>query len=199
MKSKKIFSIFLFLSAFLSVLTFFSSCNQKEKIKILEEKIAMLKTENTPIRFKILSRDGDILKVAVKFYDCEGNVIDRAEKEIKGNELSFDFYVLPINGRYLAFPFKIFSDKTAPADGENLCDIYDKNGFPQIYYFKGIDPKLKESLAFVFAKIKSGDFKADDKYFGNMVHDVKEFKNYETDQIYKIVTHTKGGIEVVED
>jgi hypothetical protein len=190
---------FIFCAGILSFALFSSSCSQKEKIKILEEKIARLKEENVPLRFKILSRDNDLIKVAVKFYDTQGNVIDRSEKQIKGSELSFDFYVLPVNGRYLAFPYKIFSDKIAPADGESLIGNYDREGFPQIYYFKGIDPKLKESLAFVFEKVKTGDFKPDDKYFGNMVHDVKEFQSYETDQIYKIVTHTKGGIEVVED
>ncbi len=192
---------FIFVLSFgILLLSFFStSCNRKEKIKILEEKIATLKIENVPLRFKILSRDNDKIKVAIKFYDMQDNVIERFEKQLEGSELSFDFYVLNINGRYLAFPSKIFSDKTAPAMGESLFANYDRKGFPEIYNFKGIDLKLKESLSFVFEKVKTGDFKPDDKYFGNMVHDVKEFQSYKTDQIYKIVTHTKGGIEIIED
>jgi hypothetical protein len=183
----------------LSLVLFFGSCDQKKKIKILEEKIALLKSESVPFRFKILSKENDVMKVALKFYDADGNVIQRIEKEIKGEELSLDFLVLPVSGKYLAFPYKIFSNKIAAADAEVLFSMYDSEGFPQIFNFKGIDPQLKESLKFVFDKVKKGEFGPDDNYFGSMVHDVKEYKSYDTEVIYKIVTHTKGGIEVVEE
>ena len=172
---------------------------QNKKIELLEQKIKLLKTETVPLRFKILEKDSGVIKVAIKFYDSDGEVISRIEKKIVGNELSIDFYVFQINNCYVSFPFKIFSDKIAPINGDTLYSQYDKEGFPQIYYQKDIDADLKTGIKDLFEKMKTGDISNDDKYFGNMVHDVKEFKNYETGIIYKVVTHIKGGIEVVEE
>lgn len=174
-------------------------CKQKEKIAVLEEQVEFLKSEYVPIRFKVLDRKNDNLNVAVKFYDADGKVIKRINKNLIGDELSFDFYVIPIKERYIAFPYKIFSDKIAPDDGEILTKYYDNDGFPQTFHSKKMNKKLKGGLKAIFEKIKNDDFSTDDKYFGNMVHDISELKEYKTGHIYRIVCRVKGGIEVIEE
>lgn len=176
-----------------------AGCKQKQKIAELEERIEHLQSEYVPIRFKVLDRDNNNIRVAVKFYDGDGNVIERTTKILEGNELSIDFYVVPISGRYLAFPFKIFTDKTPPDEGEQLTKYYDADGFPEIYESKNLNKKLRGGLEVIFRRIKNDDFDADDKYFGNMVHDITDLKSYKTGSVYRIVCRTKGGIEVIED
>lgn len=176
-----------------------AGCRQKEKIAALEERIDMLQTEYVPLRFKILSRENEAIKVALKFYDGDGKVISRTTKILKGRELSVDFYVVPIKSRYLAFPVKIFTDQMAPDNGESLTEYYDKEGFPQIFFSEKLNKKLTGGLEIIFKKITEDDFDADDKYFGNMVHDIPELKAYKTGEIYRIVSRTKGGIEVIRE
>ncbi|MEA2042035.1 MAG: hypothetical protein U9N85_05730 [Bacteroidota bacterium] len=176
-----------------------SSCKQKEKIASLEQKIDLLKAEYSPIRFKIIEKENNTIDVAIKFYNSDDKVIRRVNKSIKGNELSFDFYVIPVKGRYLAFPYKIFSDQIAPDDGELITQYYDSEDFPEIFDSKLINKTLKAGLTAVFRKVKSNDFDPDDKYFGNTVHDISKLKEYKTGQVYRVVTHTKGGIEVIEE
>lgn len=200
MEKRIIFSEFLI--RFIAIIILFThifSCNQREKIALLEEKIELFKTTNTPIRFKITEKKNGKIKVAIKFYDTEGTDFRRTEMTLKGNELSFDFLVFSVKDKHLAFPYKVYTDEIAPDKGEDLTEFYDKKDFPQIFYFKGIDEELQEGMSSVFEKIKTNDISSDDKYFGNMVHDISELKSYRVDRIYKIITHIKGGIEVVEE
>ncbi len=177
------------------------TCNQTEKITQLEQKISLLKEENIPVKFKILNKKDGKISVAVKFFDSQekSEPINRLVETFEGNELSFDFLIISVKDKKLIFTYKIYTDKIAPINGKNITDLYDKNGFPQIFYHKGIDKEFKEILSAVFTKIKTGNYDADDKYFGSMVHDVAGFKQYKEGRIYKIITRTKGGIEVLED
>ena len=177
------------------------TCNQAEKIAVLEKKIEILKDETTPLRFKILSKEDGKISFAVKFFDSEEKPkdINRLVQTIEGEELSFDFIVIQVNGKHLFFPNKVYSDKIAPENGIDLKSFYNKDGFPQIFYFKAIDQEFREILTQIFEDIKSDNLQEDDNYFGNMVHDIANFNEYKPDRIYKIVCHTKGGIEVVED
>ena len=188
-----IFSAFLLLNGI--------TCKQAEKIALLEKKIALLKEEIVPLRFKILSKEDGKISFAVKFFDSgeKPKDINRLVQTIEGNELSFDFIVIPVNDKHLFFPNKIYSDKIAPENGIDIKSFYDKDGFPQIFYFKEIDNEFREMLTEIFENVKDGNLSEDDNYFGNMVHDIANFNEYKPDRIYKIVCHTKGGIEVVED
>ncbi len=180
----------------------FNHLTKKQETKILkfEEKINRLKSESIPLRFKILEKENGNIKVVIKFYDADGNIIkDRIEKTLKGNELSFDFNVFPVKDKYIAFPCKIYTDEIAPENGELLMSYYDVEGFPQVFHYKGMDEELKKGLSLIFEKVKNDDINPDDKYFGNMVHDLPDFKQYNTNQTYKIVTRMKGGIEVIEE
>ena len=176
-----------------------AGCKQKEKIAALEDRINELQAEYVPIRFKILNRENGNIRAALKFYDADGKVINRTTKILEGRELSVDFYVIPVKDKYLAFPVKIFTDKIATDNGESLTELYDKEGFPQIFFSKNLDKKLMGGLELIFTKIKEDNYSADDKYFGNMVHDIPQLKAYKIGEIYRIVCRTKGGIEVIQE
>lgn len=173
------------------------TCNQKKQIEKLEETIAFLKKENIPIRFKKLEQKDGYIQVAVKFYDADGKTIKKIERKLIGDELQFDFFVAYINGQYVAFPSKLFTDKIAPSDGESLVDHYDIKGFPQIFYFKGIKDDLKEGLKDLFTRFKNNEIDESDLYFGSMVHDLAGLKSFDVGETFRIVTRTKGGIEVI--
>jgi hypothetical protein len=198
----KKFIIFLILVVIIGGSIFgYMTCTQKqeEKIKMLEDKIALLKETHTPLRFKILEKTDDSVNLAVKFYNANDEEINKFEIKLAGQELSFDFYVVPVKDRYLAFPYKIFSNKIAAADGHLLYSYYDKEDFPEVFNTKDMDVELYRGLQDVFGKIKTGQLDSLNHYFGNMVHDIQEFKSFIPQTPYSIVTHTKGGIEIIEE
>jgi hypothetical protein len=198
---KKLFVLLLILGIFAALFFGYFKCieRQEQKIKILESKISLLKETQTPIRFKILEKTADSIKLSAKFYNADDKEINKIETTIAGQELSFDFYVVPVKDRYLAFPYKIFSNRVAPANGIELYDLYDKEGFPGVFISKEIDPDLKEGLKEVFNKVKTGQIDSLHSYFGNMVHDIEKLKSFVPKTVYSIVTHTKGGIEIIEE
>jgi hypothetical protein len=198
----KKFFLFLLVFGILTALLFgYFKCieKQEEKIRKLESKIALLKETQTPIRFKILEKTKDSIKLSAKFYNSDDKEIGKLDTIIPGQELSFDFYVLPVKDRYLAFPSKIFSNQIAAANGIKLYDIYDKEGFPQVFYSKDMDRDLNTGLKYVFKQVKTGQLDSLNKYFGNMVHDIRKLKSFIPKTVYSIVTHTKGGIEIIEE
>jgi hypothetical protein len=198
---KKLF--FLILIAGIAIALFFGyfKCidKQEQKIKMLESKISLLKETQTPIRFKILKKTADSIKFSAKFYNADAKEINKIETTIHGQELSFDFFVVPIKDRYVAFPYKIFSNQIAAANGIELYSFYNTDGFPSVFGSKDIDPVVREGLTEIFQKIRNNQLDSLNKYFGNMVHDIKEFKSFIPQTVYSINTHTKGGIEIIEE
>lgn len=190
-------SIFLLIAVTLVVLYFTKF--QENRIEKLQAKIDFLKEETTPLRFKILSKEDSMITFALKFYDADNNEIQRYEQKLEGTQLSFDFVELPMNDKYIAFPYKIFTDKIAPEDGLLLYDLYDVDGFPQIFNSSEIDSDVKEGLTYVFELLKANKTEELDGVFGSMVQDVKKYNEFIENQIYKIVIHTKGGIEIIQD
>lgn len=178
-----------------------SSCiqNQEKKIKKLEDNIALLKEKNIPLKFKIIEKTNDSISLVVKFYSADSKEINKFEQKLHGQELSFDFYVVPVKDRYVAFPAKIFTDKMAADDGIVLYDYYNQEDYPAVFYSKDINTDLYEGLKDVFQKVKTGQLDSLNEHFGNMVHDIKEFKSFLPENVYTVVTHTKGGIEIIEE
>ncbi len=176
-----------------------STKNQREQILQLEKSISHLKEETVPVRFKVLDNENNEIKVAIKFYDMDGKVIKKMEETLTGNELCFDFFVFPLKDKYLAFPNKIYTNEIAPKDGISLMNEYNMDGFPSIYYSQDMDQDSQDILQSLFQKAKKGKLDTIKGKFGSMIHDFKEFKSFVPKQIYKIVVHTKGGIEVVEE
>lgn len=175
--------------------------NQKKKIDQLEEKISLLQKENIPLRFKIIEKINDNIKVAVKYYDTEGKVIKRDVYEIKGSELHFDFVIIKAKSKEIniAFPYKIYSEKIAPDDGIKIAKSYDVKGFPQIFYSSNLDSDIETFFKETFQKVLTDEITAEDDYFGSEVHDINKYKNFKINTIYKIVTRIKGGIEIIEE
>jgi hypothetical protein len=182
-------------------LLFTTSCvkKQEKKIKNLEDNIALLQTENTPVRFKIIEKTEDSLSLIVKFYNADKKEINHFKKILNGQELSFDFFVVPVKDKYVAFPAKIFTDRVAADDGIVLYNFYDQEGYPAIFYHKNINENLYRGLKDVYQNIKKGQLDSVADHFGNMVHDIKKFNSFLPGNVYSIVVHTKGGIEIIEE
>ncbi len=173
---------------------------QEKKIAKLEDKINFLKKETVPMRFKILKKDTAEISFAVKFYDQDSLEFYSDTVTLQGQELSFDFNVVPIKKDLsIAFPVKIFTNKIPAKDGMSLFKYYDDHGFPQTMSINGADEEYINLMTELFGKIKNGKTEDIKGIYGSMVQDIAKLNEFQVNHIYKIVIHTKGGIEVVED
>jgi len=186
--------ILLFLTTF-----FIVKFLEKEKIKILANKLEEIEGEITPIRFKILSYDNNNINIAIKLYDIDNKEITRKEFDLEGEQLFFEFLVVHIKKNFVAFPYKIYSDKISVDKGIQIFTCYDSNGFPQIYYSENNDNELINGLINIFEKIKKGKIKKIESIFKTTVLDIKTNQQFKERQIYKVVMNIKGEIEIVED
>ena len=173
---------------------------QEKKIAKLEDKINFLKKEIVPIRFKILEKDTAQISFAVKFYDQDSLEFYSDTLTLQGQELSFDFTVVPIKKDYnIAFPVKIFTNKIPAKDGISLFDYYDDHGFPQTMSTNSADDDYIKLMTELFNKIKEGKTEDIKNIYGSMVQDIAKLNEFQVNHVYKILIHTKGGIEVTED
>lgn len=172
---------------------------QEKTIEKLEKNIEFIKKENIPVKFKITEKEGDYIHFEIKYLDSKGKEVNKRNFILKGKELFFDFQVVKIDNYYLSFPIKVFSDCISPDMGIVIIDDYEKKGFPQIFYDEKLNTATSDTLTKIYAKIKSGEAEKDEDNFGNAVHDIKEFRSFQIGTVYKIIAHTKGGIEVLED
>jgi len=180
---------------------FLQTKSQEEKIAQLNEQIAFLKAETLPIRFKVISRQDDETTVLVKFYNLEEKEVAKQEFTLKGKLISFDFIVVKFDKGYIAFPSKIFSEEIKASEGVVLFDYYLKNNFPMTYYKKDASKEYNEGIIALFEKISSNDIEGFSDIFGSMVQNNSSTvnNNRDIDVWYKIVVHTAGGIEIIED
>ncbi len=173
---------------------------QEKKIAKLEDKVNFLKKETVPMRFKILKKDTTDISFAVKFYDQDSVEFTSDTISLQGQELSFDFNVVPIKKDYnIAFPVKIFTNKIPAKNGLSLFKYYDDHGFPQTMTTNGGDEEYIDLMTELFGKIKEGKTEDIKGIYGSMVQDIAKLNEFQVNHIYKIVIHTKGGIEVTED
>lgn len=170
---------------------------QKAQIARLEKSVQSLKEEIVPIRFMVVSRDEGVLKARVRIYDLAGNEVDLLEAEWPGSELCFDFSVVPVAGRYLAFPRRIFTERIAPSSGTNLYPRYDRSGFPAIFEGGGFQAAGRRKLVDLFRTLKEDGEPSGS--FGSVVHDLARMASFETGVVYRVAVHPKGGIEILED
>jgi len=170
---------------------------QKAQIARLEESIQSLKEEIVPIRFMVMEREKNSIKARVRLYDLEGNEVDLLEMTWPGTELSFDFSVVSVAGRYLAFPKRIFTDRLAPSSGTNLYPRYDRGGFPAIFEGGNFSAYSRKKLMDLFRMLKEdGDPSGS---FGSVVHDIARLAAFEPGIVYRVVSRSKGGIEILEE
>ncbi len=187
-------------------LIFFSSCTylgvstkQQKARLLLETKINLLNPEYVPMRFKILENKNSLIRVAVKFFDSQGNVIHRIEEQLYGNKLKFSFIELKVNEKSLILPYKIFSDKTEQEAGRFLPDFYQKNGFPEILNSKNVDADLHQLLTTVLTKVSLATIDTTDALIEGIK--IRTYKNngYELKQRYKFVTRENGEIMAMKE
>jgi hypothetical protein len=171
--------------------------SQKEKLVQLKANIAQLKEEHVPMRFKVVGREDGQIVAKVKLYDMDGSEIGAAESTLPGESLFLDFISVPLEKKFLAFPHSIFTDAVPARDGIQLFPLYDRGEFPEVFATDGINDALKKDLTALFAKVKQGS--AVNGSFGNAVHDIKEFKTFDEDVVYRVIARLKGGLEIVED
>jgi hypothetical protein len=175
---------------------------QEKQIAQLEEKIHFLKEVTTPIRFLILEKDSAQITFVIKFLDQDNTEFAKDTISIQGQELSFDFYVVPVKdtiGREVkvAFPYKVFTNSIAPEDGISLFKYYDDQGFPQVFLSSSIkDTAYVRLMSELFTKVKNKDTEDIKGVFGSMVQDIRYQNEFEPGKAYEIIVHTKGGIEI---
>ncbi|NPA67236.1 MAG: hypothetical protein GXO50_01355, partial [Chlorobi bacterium] len=178
----------------------YATKQQKKQIKKLEDKINFLKKETLPVRFKILKKDTANITFAIKFYDQDSTEFNADTITLQGQELSFDFAVVPVKKDYnIAFPTKIFTNKIPAKEGLSLFKYYDDHGFPQTMSINGADEDYVNLMTDLFEKIKEGKTENIEGIYGSMVQDIAKLNEFQVNHVYKIVIHTKGGIEVTED
>jgi hypothetical protein len=196
---KKVLIVLLLLVATAVAVFFILTSGQEKELVRLEESVEFLKTEAIPIRFKITSRTESSLTVMIKFYNADNEDLNSIEKTLKGKELSFDFITIKGGDRYLSFPYKVFTDEIPAIQGESLVSYYDVNGVPGIFFYDGIHEDLLHNLKALFRHVKNGTVQDLKQYFGSLVHDIEKVNSFKQGVVYRIVTHVKGGIEVMPD
>jgi hypothetical protein len=186
---------------------------QRIQITYLEGLQTRLRSETVPLKFMVESREGGEIRAKIKLYDLSGRELSSMEKSWPGSALYVDMLLFPVRGdkprgeadSYLAFPYRVFTDKVSAASGSLLFDSYDSGGFPEI--FAGISWSAKEekaiASAFALARKKAaaglpaaGEVKGS---FGSAVHEVSRLSAFEEGIVYKVVCRVKGGVEIMED
>ncbi len=170
---------------------------QRDRMASLEEAIASLQEETVPLRFMVTGRDGSSVSVRMRFYDLAGREFAMVERTVPGSQLYFDFLALPMYGTWLSFPWKLFSDEQAPADGFSLSLVTAPGGVPLTYGGGALDAAALRELGSLLAALEAG--KPVEGSFGNAVHDVAELGSFETGIVYRVVLRKKGGIEIMEE
>jgi hypothetical protein len=199
---------------------------QGKRIADLEALSAKLTAETVPMRFMVLSRGDAGIRARIRLYDLSGKELVLLERTFSGRELYFDFLfsLLPppadgkakgdSDARWLAFPYRVFTDSLPPAQGLLLLDSYDRSGFPALFdggVFGADDvPALKAMYARARRAAVSGEPAAGvpageaggalrNSDYGSAVHEVSSLARFDEGVVYKIVCRAKGGIEIMED
>lgn len=171
---------------------------QQDKIERLEETVLSLRETHTPVRFRIENRTADSVFVLLKLQKADESEISKTYLKLKGNELFIDFISVPVGNRFLAFPYRVFTDFMPPDSGLALMPLYLVDDLPLIYHNDSLDFPSRDILRDLMRSIQKNGTMVDDKSFGTAVHDIKQFKSFQTGITYKVITHTKGGIEIIE-
>lgn len=203
--------VFIVLLVALTGLLGFYLVQQKKIIQDLERRIDQVKTVTIPLRFMVLSRSNEEISARFKFYSADGKEIASFERAWKGSELAIDTLVVPIKGKFLGFPVRVFTDAIAPNKGTLLFPYYDRDGMPAIFDSPTLDGELRGGLRDLFGALKrieqfygTTETKGPEPslwvmgtIFGNAVHDVNRFWRFNIGIVYDLVVHADGGIEIL--
>ncbi len=179
---------------------------QRGRIAGLEESILALQDETVPLRFMIVKRAEGRLSLRLRLYDLAGGEYASGDYELEGELLFIDFLAAPHGQAWLAFPYRIFTERVAPAQGLDLSALvmpgYTASGaasplLPRSHGGGPFDEAGLAELGRLYAALLKGEpIKGS---FGNAVHDLAELRRFEPGSVYKLVVRKKGGIEVIEE
>jgi hypothetical protein len=184
---------------------------QRKKIAYLEDLSTRLRSETVPLKFMVLSREGGEIRARLRLYDLKGSEVAALEKSWPGAELYVDMLLIPMrtgSGKpdsWIAFPYRVFTDKLAAASGLLLFDAYDEGGFPGVLGGIEWSPEEKAVLVAAFASARKSAAAglpatgAAKGAFGSAVHEVSSLSKFEEGVVYKVVCRVKGGTEIMED
>ncbi|MBL8966071.1 MAG: hypothetical protein JNG85_03620 [Spirochaetaceae bacterium] len=221
-----------------------SLSRQRARIAALESLEARLVAERVPLRFMILSRGPDEVSARIKLYDLDGREVAAVERSFEGRELYFDFAVAPLAsalprassaparlgrggvglpaegvaerlaGTWLAFPRRVFTERSPARSGFDLAALGERDGYPAAFAAAGLAAAEREAIASVYAAAlaalavpdpagdQAGPPEAGapaSRAFGSAVHEMAALAGLEPGIVYKIVCRAKGGIEIMED
>jgi hypothetical protein len=180
---------------------------QRAQIASLEDSIKGLKDSQLLARFVIESKQDGLIRFTLRLYDAEGREVNETKPKVdyptslKGGELMLSFRVFSLkDGKTrLFFPDRVFTDEIAPDSGVSLVPYYDLGGIPAIYRSDSMGQESLEAIfrrSGIFDRVKSGAFEGSE--YGSFVHDMKSLSEFKTGIPYKVVAHTRGGIEALE-
>jgi hypothetical protein len=194
---------------------------QRERIRALERIEARLTSGTLPLRFMVLSREDGTIRARIRLYDLDGKEVGLVEGSWPGEELCLDFLLVPlgraVNGgkadsgegdaarRWLSFPYRVFTDRVAPASGRLLFDVYDSSGFPAIFRGGDLGAEAGSLISSYFAKARkaaaeglpaAGEVEGS---FGSAVHETASIAAFRIGTIYRVLCRDKGGIEILEE
>jgi hypothetical protein len=188
---------------------------QKERIVRLEALADRLKSESVPIRFMILSKDAEEIKARIKIYDLDGAEIAVIERSWPGSSLYVDMLLAPIaaadraggseDESWLAFPYRIFTDRVSPAAGTTLFDAYERDGFPRVLDGVEWKPAERAAISSVFKAARESAAAGESATasskgaFGSAVHEASGVSGLEVGVVYRVVCRVKGGVEIMEE
>ena len=141
-------------------------------------------------------RDGRLV-LRYRLYDLAGEEYAAAELSLQGETLYLDFLALPRGDAWLAFPYRIFTERVAPAAGAPLFDAVMGEGRPRSHRGGPFGEAELLELGRLYAAMTAGEPVRG--AFGNAVHDLAELRRFELGVVYKVVARKKGGIEILEE
>lgn len=192
---------------------------QQRRIAGLEALSSKLTAQTVPMRFMVVSRGEEGIRTRIKLYDLAGKELVLLEKTLPGKELFFDFLISPLpspgvggDARWLAFPYRVFSDSLPAARGILLLDSYDQSGLPAVYGGQAgsaLGAKESAALSAVFARARkaaAGAGSADPSAplkpprtsagYGSPLHKVLSLSHLEEGVEYEIDCRPDGVIEI---
>lgn len=169
---------------------------QKGRIRRLKMKRDYLMQSFVPLEFKVHSNRNGEIDFVFKILSIDNKLIARKEVNLKGEELFFDFIILKHKDYYLAFPYRIFTNRIPAAEGYPLVPLYDQESFPLIYDSSVLIEEERQLLTLYFLMIKALGEVPGKLNYGAAVHDIQALGRFIPGAVYQIELHTGGGLEV---
>ena len=182
---------------FLGYWFWFRPFQEKKSVKITE-KIHLLKETIVPLRFKIVSYDGNVTRLAVKLFDLDNKITGRFESNISnGSDIGFAFSDIEIEKKHIIFPVEMrFTDSTGNLKTVDLKEHYfTKEGYPGTYNSELIDSVLKTEIGKLSALYLVNDMQKIEKRYHSVFTTIKQTLKQPSERTpYEMVIKSNGEI-----